>query len=143
MEVKNIFDLGDVIKLNNEDLLAVLQRQSLVRSNLRCAVNRCRRYCNLHRQGEAPLGHRFFCKRCRKTYGVLVGSFFEKSHINVRTTLMLLWHWVCEMRTGSAATSIGISRVSAIQGYRFFRDICSWKILQMDDFFLFGKFIHI
>ncbi|KAH1021221.1 hypothetical protein HUJ04_010760 [Dendroctonus ponderosae] len=52
-----------------------------------------------------------------------------------KTKNKLVWLWVCEAGAGVATMLTGTPLKSVIQYYRFFRGICSWKLLQDDQLF--------
>jgi hypothetical protein len=144
MEVFSCADLSSYINCDDEAFVDLLQRSSLIRRNLRCKKANCRRYCNLRRREDAVLSHVFFCLRCQRQYSIVDGSFFVTLRVPPRTILWLLWNLVCEIRAGSSAMHLGIPRQTVIQQYRYFRDVCSWKLLQEPDLFLLGIFyIHL
>lgn len=140
MDVNTVFDLMRLLSLDDENFLQQLQNYGLIRRNLRCLTRNCRRYCDIFRRSRAVLKVAFFCKRCKRTYSILKGSFFEESRVSIREILFLLWEWSCEARSGVAAMSSGCSRSNVIQQYRFFRDVVSWQLLRNDNLFLFGNY---
>lgn len=129
-------DLMRIIFLKDEQLFNLLQNCSLVLSNFRCSVNRCRRFCNLQKRENCPLGFVFCCPSCKKKYSIFKVSFFEKSKISVRDVLFLLWNGLAK-----PALELQFRLQVVIQQYRFFRDVCSWKLLQNADLFLLGKYM--
>lgn len=139
MEVHNIYDIINIMNLNDSELITRLQEAGLLNTNFRCPVRRCRRPCTLQNRSVAVLGAIFCCNWCKKRYSLLTGSFFSQMIIPIRSVFFLMWEWACEIRAGCAAMALGCSRVTAIQQYQFYRDICSWKLLQHEDLFLLGK----
>jgi hypothetical protein len=82
MEVFSCADLSSYINCDDEAFVALLQRSSLIRRNLRCKKANYRRYCNLRRREDAVLSHVFFCLRCRRQYSIVDGSFFATLKVN-------------------------------------------------------------
>lgn len=76
-------------------------------------------------------------------YSILDNSFFQRSHIPVRVTIHIMWHFICEVRAGCTAMSLGVPIKSVIQQNRFLRDICSWKLLQENELFLLGMMVLV
>lgn len=140
MNVSSVFDLMRILLVDDAVFLGHLQNAGLVRRVFRCSNRRCRRQCNLQRRESAVLGVVFRCPSCRVRYSVIKGSFFENSRLPIRTTIFLMWEWVCEIRARCAAMLTACTRKSVIQQYRFFRDICSWELLRRNDLFLFGEY---
>ena len=57
-------------------------------------------------------------------------SFFEKSKISLEKWLLLLHYWSIDAKIAATATAVGISRVTVMQANKFFREVCSSKLLQ-------------
>lgn len=69
---------------------------------------------------------------CKKSVGLRDGTFFAKSHLTLQQWMLLLHWWIREYPVKDAAEEAKISERSAIQIYQYFRDICSWRILNND-----------
>jgi len=52
---------------------------------------------------------------------------FAGSHLPVKKHMALLYFWSCET---SVTHHVGVSSATVVQWYQYFRDICSWKLLQ-------------
>ena len=57
---------------------------------------------------------------------------FEKSHLTLQQWLVLMYWWCREYPVTDAAEEAKVSEKSAVQAYQYFRDICSWRILNRD-----------
>ena len=141
MEFADIFHLFEnLLSVPDRQFVAYLQQVNLLRSTLRCKVRTCRRECNLIVNARKPLGHVFYCKRCKKQYSILLNSFFETIKVPPRKVIYVMWCWSCEMRVGCTVMNTGVSKYSVIQIYRWIRDICSWKLLEEDGLFKLGMY---
>jgi len=45
--------------------------------------------------------------------------------------LGLIYFWGARTPVGVAVTHLGVSSATVVQWYQYFRDICSWKLLQV------------
>ena len=72
---------------------------------------------------------------CRKTRSLRDGSFFEKSKLSLQKWL----HWWCrEYPVTDASQEAKVTETTAIQAYHYFRDICSWRLLNHDSPLMLG-----
>ena len=44
--------------------------------------------------------------------------------------MVLLYFWTCETSVTHTTHHVGVSSATVVQWYQYFRDICSWKLLQ-------------
>lgn len=142
MEINRIHEIMAVINKTDLELVTYLQGVGLLKHEMRCQTRRCRRPCRVRqKEGANSLNSAFWCAFCRRDFSILHGTFFEKMNISVRDVLLVMWFWATEVRSGCTAQSTGLRKQAVIQIYRYFRDICSWKVLQplQADHFLFGK----
>ena len=70
--------------------------------------------------------------------GLRDGTFFEKSHFTLQQWLVLMYRWCREYPVTDAAEEAKVSEKSAVQAYQYFRDICSWRILNCDSPLMLG-----
>ena len=78
--------------------------------------------------GGALLAHTFASIRGGNVNGQK--SFFHNSKVSLRIWLMMIWFWTIEFPVTKAAAQAKIAESSAVAFYQWFRDICSWKLLQ-------------
>ncbi|KAJ1522477.1 hypothetical protein ONE63_001667 [Megalurothrips usitatus] len=52
---------------------------------------------------------------------------------------VMMWFWVCHISSRDCAKDTDISREACVQYHRYFRDIASWKILEMPHLKLGGE----
>jgi hypothetical protein len=65
------------------------------------------------------------------------GSFFENSKLKLKQLLELMYFGRCESQIKYVELYMGISKKKIIvQWYQYFRDVCSWKMLE--DPLIFG-----
>ncbi|KAJ4426753.1 hypothetical protein ANN_26552 [Periplaneta americana] len=67
-------------------------------------------------------------KGCKKS--IWDGSFLSGQHITFKIFLMLPLYWVYSVSVGITAGEAKVSKVTAIQWYQHFRDICSRWLVQ-------------
>ena len=64
---------------------------------------------------------------CRRSAGLRDGTFFAKSHLTLQQWMVLMY-W-CSYRCSQEAK---VEENTAVQAYQYFRDICSWWLLNHD-----------
>ena len=81
-------------------------------------------------------GYKFRCPACKTFKSVRGGrsqtgqqSFFHNSKICLQVWMMIMWMWSRQWPVTKAAEECGINEGNAIDFYQFFRDICSWKLV--------------
>ena len=62
------------------------------------------------------------------------GSFFEKSKLPLRKWLVLLYWWSREYPVLMATEEAEITKHTAIDVFQWLREVCSWRLLNIDDF---------
>lgn len=67
---------------------------------------------------------------CHTMSTIRAGSFFEKSKISLDKWLLLLHHWATNAKVATTSSAVGVSKVTIMQVNKFFREICSTKLLQ-------------
>ena len=75
---------------------------------------------------------------CRKSLSIREGSFFAQSKLELWQWLVMLNWWCRQYPVSDAAEEALTSRVTAIQAYQYFRDICSWRLTSVDAPLLLG-----
>ena len=59
-------------------------------------------------------------------------SMFTDLKMEATKMLGLIYFWGCRTPVGVTVTHLGMSSATVVQWYQYFRDICSWKLLQMN-----------
>ena len=75
---------------------------------------------------------------CRKSMSLREGSFFANSKLPLQKWLVLLHWWCREYAVTDAAEEAKITKAAAIQQYQYFRDICSWRLVNHDTPLMLG-----
>ncbi|XP_043924634.1 uncharacterized protein LOC122799563 [Protopterus annectens] len=72
------------------------------------------------------------CKKgiCRRSSGLLAGTYFYKCRLPLRTLILLIHTWAMKFPAKDAFMFVGIPRNTAVNWYRLLQDVCSWKMLQ-------------
>lgn len=78
-----------------EEALNWCARRKLVKNNMTCT--RCHRPCALNRYRQGVDGVRWACDRCGVRKSVREGSFFSRSHLEIKQILILAYCWACDM----------------------------------------------
>lgn len=127
----------------DDQVVSDLTAYGLLQREYRCEVRTCRRICALRRRQNVQLRHHFYCNRCRRQYSLLQDSFFATCKLPVKDIFSILWMWACNSRVGVTATVLNIERQTILQYYRYFRDVCSWKLLRSPELFEVGGVGHV
>ena len=73
-----------------------------------------------------------------KTKSIQQGSFFSQAKLLLQKWLLPMHWWARDYPVTDAAQEAKISEVMAVQVYRYFLDICSWRLLTHDAPLLLG-----
>ena len=55
---------------------------------------------------------------------------YDGSHLSVKRHLALMYFWARETSVAETTDHVGVSSATVVQWFQYFRDICSWKLLQ-------------
>ena len=69
---------------------------------------------------------------CCKSAGLRDRTFFDKSKLTLRQWIVLIYWWVRQYPVTDAAQEAEVQEKSAVQAYQYLRDICSWRLLNID-----------
>ena len=124
----DIFELSEIVAGGDEAVTTEMQRNGLLRTDVHCQP--CGRQLTQIRKKGSTTGFVFRCPGCRRKEALTTGSFFAGSHLAMKKHLALLYFWSCETSVAEATGHVGVSSATVVQWYLYFRDICSWKLLQ-------------
>ena len=114
-------------------IVQYMQRKHLLASTQTCS--KCGSMMDFQKQPSVTDRYTWCCldRSCHTIATIRRGSFFEESKISLdKWLLLLLHHWATndKIATCTTAGAVGVSRVSVMQVNKFFREICSTKVLQ-------------
>ena len=69
---------------------------------------------------------------CEQSVSLRSGTFFEKSRLSLKQSLVLFYWWAREYPVTDAGEEAEVDRKTAIQAYQYCRDVCSWRLLNQD-----------
>ena len=69
---------------------------------------------------------------CKKTVSLQEGTFLAGSKLAHQQWMILLYWWAKQYTVTDAAEEAKVTKASAIQWYQYFRDICSWRLINYD-----------
>ena len=75
-------------------------------------------------------GHKV-CKNAKK--GLRIGSWFSQMRIPIQKIVHLIYLWSNHHSVTSASTDTGVSHRAIIQNYQYLRDVCSGKLMSVDE----------
>ena len=121
-------DLGPIIFGPTDSLVAWLRARGLLARTQDCSS------CNTPmREGsrrDVTDGRVWRCPQCKTTKSFRDGSFFAKSRMPLQKWLFLLHFWMREYPVKKAAEEAKVNKSTACEVYRWFREVCSTKLLQ-------------
>jgi len=107
---------------------AYLQSHGMLRTAGQCQP--CGRQFSQIRKAASTTGFAFRCPACRRKEALSSGSMFDGLHLPVNKHMALRYFWTCETSVTHTTHHVGVSSATVVQWYQYFRDICSWKLLQ-------------
>lgn len=117
-------ELSNLFSSNDDARKYLLERQVFYLSR-RCSI------CH----GPASLnGNLIRCTTdgCRKSVSLFAHSFFAKSKLKLNETLELAYYWLCGSSYNAALTMTGHSSPTVTEYYRFFRELVSSSLEDID-----------
>ncbi|XP_034237593.1 uncharacterized protein LOC117643053 [Thrips palmi] len=124
-------------KLSPKEVIEMLEAEGLLLKLNRCS--KCRTQRTLNKNKDYKGGYAFYCKKCKKFKNVTDGTFFDTTKIEFEDFFVLLWLWASHTSVKVARNLTNFSKVTIIQYFRYFRDICSWKLLTLETQTLGGE----
>ena len=90
-------------------------------------------------------GVSWYCPRCYTRKSIREGSFFSKSKLSLQKWLLLLHYWVRETPVTQAMEDAEVDKRTAVDGYQWFREICSSALVRAPQIVLGGRgvVVHI
>lgn len=79
-----------------------------------------------------PGGYASYCKKCKKFKNITDGTFFETTKIDFQVFFELLFLWVSGASCKVTVNLTGQTKVVVVQYFKYFRDICPWKLLTLE-----------
>jgi transposase-like protein len=112
---------------SKDNILAYLQVRNLLPTHKQCA---CGHQMNIQCYSRSEDGFIFRCCKCKKTKNLREGTFFGASQkLTVRKVMEIAFYWLIEVPVSTAAELVGVTHTTAIQWYQYCRDICSNKMV--------------
>nr|XP_047146837.1 uncharacterized protein LOC124819359 [Hydra vulgaris] len=75
--------------------------------------------------------HIWRCNTCKKTKSIRAGFFESSPSLSVSLILQLMFLWILEVPVTAASEVVGVNEKTSIQWYQYFRDICSFKTMDV------------
>jgi len=121
--------LGPVAFGGTPGIVTFLQNKGVLARHKQCA---CGAAMSLRDRADVSDGCRWRCPDCHTSVTIRKGSFFEKSKLPLQKWLLLMHWWARQYPVKDAADEIGVSRVTAVQVYAWMRDVCSYRLCNID-----------
>ena len=124
MKIQALFDIFD------DNFIGWLMGLQLIRHVVRCNARGCRADMVLEERLDSQDGHRWRCRRCRKSKSLRYGSFFTNSNLSIKEMVLVIYCWAVGMCLSTASTVTGHSKQSLVDWFNLLREECSNKILR-------------
>ena len=125
----SLLELGPIAFGGTPAIIAFLQGKNVLAGQKQCV---CGTMMVLQDRSDISDGCRWRCPDCRKTGSIRSGSFFAKSKITLQKWLLLMHWWSRQYAVKDAAEETGVSEPTAVQVYSWLRDVCSYRLCQVD-----------
>ncbi len=125
------FDFIKIVRNSSAALKFAFTKKLLGRS-FNCPNRRCRSRVGLRSDRGCLDGFIWRCRKCGRSKSCRFRSFFEHSHLSMRQLLALLYMFTNQLPVGHAGNLLGLSTRTTIDWYQYFRNICSWALMQPD-----------
>lgn len=110
----------------DKELLQCLVALNYLKKPSKCS--KCRVMMVLRRNSSYKNNHCYQCPKCNRKSGLFEGTFFEQTRLTVQVIMQLLFCWSAHA-SPSVTTNLTSQRIGTVcQWFRFFRDICSFKL---------------
>ncbi|XP_065652712.1 uncharacterized protein LOC136079989 [Hydra vulgaris] len=116
--------------INKENLIRFLQHYRLMDIQKFCE---CGHAINVQKYNRCQDKHIWRCCKCKKTKTIKSGFFKICLSLDISSILQLMFLWIAEVPVTTASDIVGICKNISIQWYQYFRDICSFKIIDVPD----------
>lgn len=134
----SLMEVGPIIFGSKINLIQFLQHEKLLARTMTCP--NCQIPMNFQTRDESVCsdGHSWRCPDCYTFKSVRHNSFFSKSRLPLQKWLLLMQQWAREVPVTCAADEAEVTEKTAIQIYQYFRDVCSWRLVNHDPQILLG-----
>ena len=124
----SLLELGPTAFGPTDDLIAWLRSKRLLARSQDCAS--CNRPMRQGTRRDVTDGLVWRCPGCKTTKSIREGSFFTKSRLTLQKWLLLLHFWMREYPVTDTASDVQVDKNTAVDVYRWLREVCSTKLLQ-------------
>nr|XP_047123618.1 uncharacterized protein LOC124806602 [Hydra vulgaris] len=114
--------------IKEEKLVDFLQQKRLMPLQKLCLCGQRMLVQNYERCQEK---HIWRCNTCKKTKSIRAGFFESSTSLSVSLILQLMFLWILEVPVTAASEVVGVNEKTSIQWYQYFRDICSFKTMDV------------
>ncbi len=107
--------------------LQFLQDHQLISTNPAC--HRCNANMFVVADNGRKVPFVFRCHTCKAKRSVLTDTFYSQSHLTLSEQIHLAYYWASQTPVSVSEVHLDLSQHTVIDHYNFYRDICSWKML--------------
>lgn len=114
----------------NDQCISFLQNRGVLRSSYHCI--RCQIEMRLQQDRTKCDGCRFRCPDCRHTVSIRQGTFLQNAKLSLREFIWMAYLWAYDTPNKSIGEHLSLSEPTVVDWLNFLREICSWKLLQLN-----------
>jgi transposase-like protein len=107
-----------------------LQAHGIIRSEYTCAA--CDREMQLINDKSRGDGCIFRCTSCKRTKSIRQQTFLENSKLSLSHFIWIAYFWASKASMTQICHYLGLSEPTVIDWLNLIREVCSWKLLQLD-----------
>ena len=115
-------------------IIQFLQRKGVLGKNYDMSV-RC---CYPRNVSSCSDGYAWQCPTCYTFKSIHHESFFSQPRLPLQKWLFMMQKWSRYLPVTEAAHDVEITEVSAVQLYQYFRDVCTWRLVNHDPQIVLG-----
>lgn len=115
-------------KVTKENVVSFLQEKGLLVQTKHCD---CGHDMAIQKFSQCSDGYAFRCNRCKKTKSIKDGRFFRNTSISLSKIMQLVFLWIMDTPVTTTENLLQISSRTAVQWYNYCRDVCSFKMVSL------------
>jgi len=123
----DLYDFTALVGGGKEKIVEYLQDARILQREVYCQP--CQRDYTMVKNKVSIVGYMLRCPDCHRKRQLQTGTFLEGSRLQVDKFVGLLFLWAHEAPIKMVLSMTGVLSVTAVQWYQYFRDICSWKLV--------------
>ena len=127
----NIISIHNIAEWSSTDdaSFQFLRDHQLLSANPSC--HRCNSTMSVVADNARTVPFVFRCNQCKTKRSVLTDTFYQDTKLTLSDHIHLAYYWASQTPVTVAETHLNLSNHTIIDHFNFYRDICSWKLLNI------------